>query len=97
MRPSLAAFFSGVILAWAVPANCQTNSGYQIFVSNEKSEDLTVLRGGRPDLRYVLEHAVCESNGGNFPSSRPEKMAGRQKSPAPLQSRSVDKIAWFDT
>jgi hypothetical protein len=44
--PSLAAFLSGFVLAWAVPANSQTNSGYQIFVSNEKSGELSVISGG---------------------------------------------------
>ena len=44
--PSLAAFLSGIVLAWEVPANSQTNSGYQIFVSNEKSGELSVISGG---------------------------------------------------
>jgi YVTN family beta-propeller protein len=46
LKISLAAFLCGVVLAWAAPAKSQTNVDYQIFVSNEKAGDLTVISGG---------------------------------------------------
>src|SRR5277367_6177967 len=47
----MAAFLCGIILTLAAPAQSQTNVDYQIFVSNEKSGDLTVISGG--DFKVV--------------------------------------------
>ena len=41
-----AASCCSLILFWAVSARCQPGGDYQIFVSNEKSGDLTVINGG---------------------------------------------------
>jgi YVTN family beta-propeller protein len=47
IRPMLqGAFVFSAIFLWSAPAQSQTAGGYQIFVSNEKSGDLTVISGG---------------------------------------------------
>ncbi|MGO9477740.1 MAG: beta-propeller fold lactonase family protein [Limisphaerales bacterium] len=52
LRPTWqAAVFCSLILLGAVPAHSQTGGDYQIFVSNEKSGDLTVINGA--DFKVV--------------------------------------------
>src|SRR5438105_2072601 len=42
----LAVFFGSLGLLWiASTTNCQGDSGYQVFVTNEKSGDITVIDG----------------------------------------------------
>ncbi len=45
----------GALLLCAAPAKTQTAGYYQIFVSNEKSGDVTVIRGGTGDAAGVFE------------------------------------------